>query len=96
LQGLKFVAPDSLFVSPEVCAQMYLLNRAPARPVGGHWHAVARDESWNERHVEAIAGLELLRGVHLAGMRVALDTVCGAGGPIMALLLRRLGAEVTT
>jgi phosphomannomutase len=32
--------------------------------------------------------------VSCAGVRVALDTVCGAGGPVMALLLKRLGAEV--
>ncbi len=77
--GLKFVAPDSLFVAPEVCEAMYRLDRVP-RYATAAAHA-ARDDSWNERHVASVLALPCMHGVRLDGMRVALDTVCGAGGP---------------
>lgn len=91
--GLKFVAPDSLFVAPEMCGLMYRLDKLPHYATTQQHHAT-RDESWNERHVESILALPCMAGVRCDGLRVALDTVCGAGGPVMALLLRRLGAEV--
>jgi len=49
-----------------------------------------------EHHVERILALEVLdvEAVRGAGLRVALDAVRGAAGPLMVRLLERLGCEV--
>lgn len=60
--GLKFVAPDSLFVSPEMCAAMYRLDKLPRYATASPHHAV-RDDSWNERHVDTILRLPAMQGV---------------------------------
>lgn len=100
--GLKFVGPDSLFLRPNVCDEVYALARSPERVIRyapwteqGH---VTRDAHWGTRHVDAILQLPFVasRLPRLASRawRVALDTVCGAGGPVMADLLRRLGCQL--
>ncbi|KAG9395753.1 Phosphoacetylglucosamine mutase [Carpediemonas membranifera] len=93
--GLKFVGPDSLFLSPDACAEVFK-DDAP-RSVGteheGHLVLVG-DAA--EQHVNDLLQLPIIPVEDIESRRftVALDTVCGAGGPIMAYLLEQLGATV--
>jgi hypothetical protein len=66
-----------LLLTPRACR--YRLDKAP-RYATAAAHAVS-DDSWNERHVASVLALPCMHGLRLDGLRVALDTVCGAGGP---------------
>jgi phosphomannomutase len=97
--ALKFVGPDGIFLDPEAGARVTDLSgngrlpRADAAGVGG----VRPDPDAAARHLDALLRLPAVavRRIRRRRFRVALDTVRGAGGPIMTDLLRRLGCRVT-
>lgn len=96
--GLKFVAPDSLFVVPEMCALLYASPPPPVPWAGGAGGVALEDLSWSERHAAAVlacpAVAPALARLRALALPVALDTVRGAGGPVMRALLEGLGCRV--
>ncbi|KAL6065106.1 Phosphoglucomutase/phosphomannomutase, C-terminal domain containing protein, variant 2 [Balamuthia mandrillaris] len=96
--GLKFVDRDSLFLSPQQCEQMFKLAEEgqfsfPAYTEVGHVETL---DSAAQQHIEAILELPYIKpeSIKELGLKVVLDAVNGAGGPIMLSLLQRLGVEV--
>jgi phosphomannomutase len=96
--ALKFVGPDGIFLDVEAgtrvrdLAEGQALHRAGYDSLGGE----RTDAGAIERHLRAVLrlpGLGLPR-IRRRRFRVALDTVRGAGGAIMPVLLQRLGATV--
>lgn len=96
--ALKFVGPDGIFLDEAAGrAVRELAEQGPPRSGWDGIGAFRRDDDAINRHLEAIFALdvidvELIRG---AGLTVALDSVRGAGGPVMAELFRRLGVTMT-
>lgn len=95
--GLKLATPGGEFVSPADGREVQrLFGDGPAwtdwEGQGGRSEAPGAVE----HHVERILGLELTdaAGVAAAGLTVAVDTVRGAGGPVMTRLLEAMGCRV--
>lgn len=95
--GLKLASPTGAFLAPEDGRRVQeIYERGP-----GHagWDALGGREARAgavEHHVERILALPLVDVAAIARRApiVALDTVHGAAGPIMTLLLDRLGCRV--
>lgn len=95
--GLKLAAGDGTFVAPETGREVQRVFEE-----GPEWCGAAGQGEFRERegavehHVDRILGLSLLdvEGIRRRGFHVALDTVRGAGGPVMSLLLERLRCRV--
>ncbi|EFA86471.1 Phosphomannomutase [Heterostelium album PN500] len=98
--GLKFIGSDGLFISPEACESLFKLadEKIPMSryvtydKVG----AIEVVDHANRKHLDAIYALpfidvEKIRSQHF---RCCLDTVNGAGGPIMRELCHRLDIEI--
>ena len=96
--ALKLVSSEGIFLDADRSAafRRYLAEEDPPR---ARWDSLGRvttdEEAWS-RHLEAILDLpqidaDAIRG---AGLRVAVDCVHGAGGPVVTELLDRLGCEV--
>ncbi len=95
--ALKFVGRDGIFLDASDGARVHALARDG---VGGRGTAdggrVARDDHAIARHLERVLALPVLDVPRIRSMRlrVALDTVRGAGGTIMPPVLERLGCTV--
>src|SRR6266566_4740226 len=97
--ALKFVGPDGIFLDGiagtrvRELAAGESLPRAGYKAIGG----VEADADAIARHLAAVLALRAvdLRKIRRRRFRVALDTVCGAGGAVMPELLERLGCRVT-
>ncbi len=95
--GLKLAGADGRFLSGEA-------GRAVQRwyeegPIHRAWNGLGGRDALTgavERHVERILELPLLDPQAIAGrgFLVALDCVRGAGGPVMQMLLERLGCRI--
>lgn len=99
--GLKFVGSDGLFLSPPACLEMFALADAGTLPdisASKNTGSVKADDSANAQHIKAILSLPEVSQHHEAvkakKFKVVLDTVNGAGGPIMKELLTQFGCEV--
>ncbi|HYK81800.1 MAG TPA: hypothetical protein VEU55_01530 [Gemmatimonadales bacterium] len=93
--ALKFIGPDGIFLDEADGAQVAALAAEPV--AGAPRHSQLRaDEQATARHVDAVLRLPVLdvERIRQAKFTVALDTVRGAGGPLMRPLLERLGCEV--
>eukprot|EP01129_Flabellula_baltica_P015057 TRINITY_DN7429_c0_g1_i1.p1 TRINITY_DN7429_c0_g1~~TRINITY_DN7429_c0_g1_i1.p1 ORF type:complete len:482 (+),score=125.91 TRINITY_DN7429_c0_g1_i1:38-1447(+) len=97
--GLKFVDADGLFMSPDSCKVFYGyaddMNNIQY-PSYQQMGTVTQYENAIQEHVDAVLNLEHV-DVSISTERkfkVCLDTVNGAGGPIMKSLLEQLGCEV--
>eukprot|EP01113_Clastostelium_recurvatum_P012398 TRINITY_DN1643_c0_g1_i1.p1 TRINITY_DN1643_c0_g1~~TRINITY_DN1643_c0_g1_i1.p1 ORF type:complete len:461 (+),score=70.14 TRINITY_DN1643_c0_g1_i1:56-1438(+) len=96
--GLKFVGSDGLFLSPEKCAELFSL--ADSGPfVFPSYHSMGKVTSLataSQRHIEAIVALPYVNvaSIQARSFKIVLDSVNGAGGPIMHSLLTHLGADV--
>jgi phosphomannomutase len=96
--ALKFVGPDGIFLDGIAGTRVRDLagdgrvGRAGYDALGG----IASDPDAIERHLDAVLALRVLdvRAIRRRRFRVALDTVRGAGGAVMPMLLRRLGCRV--
>lgn len=95
--GLKLASPAGEFLSVEEGRRVQALYVEGPSLAGwdGLGDRSAREGSV-EHHVSRILALPLVEreAIATAGLVVALDTVRGAGGPIMSLLLDRLGCRV--
>jgi phosphomannomutase len=95
--ALKFVGPDGIFLDGEAGATVRALAESGPPRLG--WDGLGQvrtDADAFARHMEAIFALPMVDVEAIRGrkFRVALDTVRGAGGASIPLLLERLGAEV--
>lgn len=55
---------------------------------------IEADSSTHHVHVERVLGHVDVEAIRKAGLKVVLDSVCGAGGPAGAMLLEQLGVEL--
>ncbi len=95
--ALKFVGPDGIFLDAGAGTAVRALAEAgPPRSGWDRIGAIRHDPEAIGRHLDALLALDLLavERIRAAGLSVALDTVRGAGGPTMQLLLERLGARL--
>jgi len=96
--GLKFLGPDGVFLTPEV-GQTVLETYENGIP-SGESHPPSRPpvewEHANIHHVESVLSCELINRALISSKRytVCLDTVNGAGGPICTDLLESLGCSI--
>lgn len=96
--GLKLAGADGTFIAPARGERVQEAFRA--EPAWAAWDGVGARSTRPgavEHHVERILGLELTPRERLSALepRVAVDTVRGAGGPVMRRLLEELGCRVT-
>ncbi|BFU26405.1 phosphomannomutase/phosphoglucomutase [Entamoeba histolytica HM-3:IMSS] len=93
--GLKFVDSDGLFIVPKKCAKVFTLADEGTfiHQEGGITQSLstAIDEHLNKILSLPYIDVEAIKKQHF---KVAVDSVCGAGGPIMTELLTRLGCEI--
>src|SRR5438034_74758 len=96
--ALKFVGPDGIFLDQNGGARVVTLaaDGRLERAGFGTLGDVASDDAATARHLDAVLRLKAVdvRGIRRHRFRVALDTVRGAGGVIMPVLLERLGCRV--
>jgi phosphomannomutase len=96
--ALKLVSSEGIFLDSDRSRRFreYLASQDPPRAA---WDALGEvrsdDDAW-ARHLERILALPLIepQRIRAAGLKVAIDCVHGAGGPVMEDLLERLGCEV--
>lgn len=96
--ALKFVGPDGIFLDAAAGAAVRAL--AEAGPTRSGWDRIGNftsDPDAVSRHLDAILALPMIdvAAISKAAIPVALDSVRGAGGPVMAELFRRLGTPMT-
>src|SRR3989454_7238590 len=93
--ALKFIGPDGVFLdgADAVRLQQLAVQSGAGREKAGN---VRTDEGAVTRHLEGVLRLPGLAVAEIRAkeVKVALDAVRGAGGPIMRALLERLGCEV--
>jgi phosphomannomutase len=96
--ALKLVTEEGIFLDAERSAafRRYLAEEDPPR---ARWNAlggVTPDPGAWARHLERILGLPHVdvRAIRARRLEVAVDCVHGAGGPVIAELLDRLGCRV--
>jgi len=95
--ALKLVSEEGIFLDSERSSafRAYLADEDPLR---ASWDALGSLETdggaW-ARHLERILALPHIdaEAIRARGLRVALDCVHGAGGPVVGELLERLGCE---
>ncbi len=96
--ALKLVSSEGIFLDAERSADFraYLASEDPPRAPWDGLGSVTEDAGAWGRHLERILGLEHIDvdRIRARKLTVALDCVHGAGGPVMAQLLDRLGCEV--
>ncbi len=96
--ALKLVWAEGIFLDAERSARFreYLARHDPPRAPWDALGEVTRDERAWPRHLERLLALPQLDldALRARGFVVAVDCVRGAGGPVMAELLDRLGCEV--
>ena len=93
--ALKFVGPDGVFLDQQAWGRLHRFMTAPPLSAGGG--KTVTDPDAVARHLDLVFALPLadIEAVRRAKLRVALDCVRGAGGPIMTQLLDRLGCQVS-
>ncbi|KAL0212239.1 hypothetical protein RCL1_005865 [Eukaryota sp. TZLM3-RCL] len=100
--GIKFIDSDGLFCSPDICNHIYRLAPSIAvdlptlSSLNTANNIVNHVQDSLDAHIDSILNIPGLSIDHVTRrkLKIALDTVNGAGGPIMHKLLTRLGCEV--
>jgi len=96
--GLKFVDCKGLFISPDDCKEIYSIARNPTSIEYPRYNILGSNGTMdvNNIHINDLLSLKELdiESVRNRKFKVCLDTVNGAGGPIMKSLLENLGCEV--
>jgi phosphomannomutase len=96
--GLKFIGPDGIFLSPEQGKKLFRMAKT-LKLTYSSWNRLGRirlEESWVQRHVEKILKLKYIDRERIEKRRpkVVLDCNNGAGSDIATLLLKALGCTV--
>ena len=94
--ALKFIGPDGIFLDGPDGGRV----QAKVGEVGGgrgRTGEVTTDDEAIARHLDAVMKLAVVdvEAIRKRRFTVALDTVRGAGGPVMRALLERLGCRIT-
>ena len=96
--ALKLVSSEGIFLDADRSAQFrqYLTTLDPPRAKWDDLGSVNVDEDAWSRHLDAILALPQIdvEMIRRAGLKVAVDCVHGAGGPVIAELLQHLGCEL--
>eukprot|EP01112_Ceratiomyxa_fruticulosa_P010442 TRINITY_DN2768_c0_g2_i1.p1 TRINITY_DN2768_c0_g2~~TRINITY_DN2768_c0_g2_i1.p1 ORF type:complete len:460 (-),score=97.33 TRINITY_DN2768_c0_g2_i1:287-1666(-) len=96
--GLKFVGSDGLFLSPDKCVELFALADSGnfSFPTYQNLGSIISQHDANRRHIDAIFKLPYInvQKIRERKLRICLDSVNGAGGPIIKQLLEELGATV--
>jgi len=96
--GLKFVGSDGLFLAPDKCVELFAIadKGAFAYPSYEATGKINPNTTAAQAHIDAILALPYIKvdSIRQRKFKIVLDTVNGAGGPIMHKLLTQLGAEV--
>nr|BAN41390.1 phosphoglucosamine mutase, putative [Entamoeba invadens] len=92
--GLKFVDSDGLFIVPEKCQVVFTLAEEKTFCNGNGSVKMYPDAA--EIHLSKIMKLPYIHteDVKAKHFKVVIDSVCGAGGPIMVNLLHKFNCEV--
>jgi len=96
--GMKFFAPDGMFLDAEQNRQFWSIADTPGREYTP-WDRQGqylRNERFIEEHLDAALGIPFIdqEAIRRRRFRVVLDCVNASGGVIVPKLLRRLGCEV--
>jgi phosphomannomutase len=96
--ALKLVSSEGIFLDADRSADFrrYLAEVDPPRAAWDALGSVSRDPDAWSRHLERILSLPMIDvdRIRAAGLKVAVDCVHGAGGPVMTDLLDALGCEL--
>eukprot|EP01104_Vermistella_antarctica_P000093 TRINITY_DN100_c1_g1_i1.p1 TRINITY_DN100_c1_g1~~TRINITY_DN100_c1_g1_i1.p1 ORF type:complete len:485 (-),score=118.40 TRINITY_DN100_c1_g1_i1:265-1692(-) len=96
--GLKFIDSDGLFLAPDNCKRLFARADEGAFPYQTYEHcgSITNLESPNFEHQNAIFALPYINveQIKKRNFKVCLDTVNGAGGPIMVQMLNDLNCTV--
>ena len=96
--ALKLVSSEGVFLDADRSAQFrqYLTTQDPPRANWDDLGSVSVDEEAWSRHLDAILALPQIDVdvIRRAQLKVAVDCVHGAGGPVIAELLQHLGCEL--
>ncbi|MGB1841235.1 MAG: phosphoglucosamine mutase [Longimicrobiales bacterium] len=96
--ALKLVSSEGIFLDAERSARFreYLTTQDPVRASWDELGSVVTDDEAWSRHLEAILALPQIdvAMIRNARLKVAVDCVHGAGGPVISELLEHLGCEV--
>ncbi|EGG19760.1 Phosphomannomutase [Cavenderia fasciculata] len=100
--GLKFIGPDGLFVSPDNCDRLFGLADQDPVPIQetfvkyNQLGSIERMTTANQLHIDSVFKLPYINvdKIRAKKFKVCLDSVNGAGGPIMTSLLQQMGCEV--
>ncbi|HEX9709723.1 MAG TPA: phosphoglucosamine mutase, partial [Candidatus Thermoplasmatota archaeon] len=96
--ALKLVSDEGIFLDADLSTafRTYFVTVDPPRATWDLLGAVTKDDGAWGRHLERILALPHVDGeaIRARGLRVAVDCVHGAGGPVITELLDRLGCEV--
>lgn len=97
--GLKFVERDEgLFISPEKCEKLFALADSGKYEYATYdkMGSISHMDSALDEHIDAVLSLKYIQAslIQQKKYKVCLDSVNGAGGPIMKKLLEKLGCQV--
>ena len=96
--ALKLVSSEGIFLDAERSADFrrYLVEVDPPRATWDALGEVTEDDGAWSRHMERILALPQIEVdvIRAARLKVAIDCVHGAGGPVMMDLLEALGCEI--
>jgi phosphomannomutase len=96
--GLKFIEKDGLFLRPKNCEIVYK-NAEKQENSYKEWENLGKMTHYptaNEEHIQAIMDLSYINPekLHSQKLKIVIDTINGAGGKIMKLLVEKFGAEI--
>jgi phosphomannomutase len=96
--ALKLVSSEGIFLDADRSARFrsYLTTEDPPRATWDDLGIVTHDDGAWARHLEHILALPQIdiERIRTARLKVAVDCVHGAGGPVVAELLEHLGCEI--
>lgn len=96
--ALKLASSEGIFLDADRSAafRTYLAEQDPPRAPWDRLGTLSRDDDAWSRHLERILSLPQIDVdlIRRADLKVAVDCVHGAGGPVISELLDRLGCEV--
>lgn len=96
--ALKFVGPDGIFLDADAGRRVRTLaDEGPERSGWDGLGQLRQDDEAVARHFDAILDLDVIdvNAIRARRFHVALDTVRGAGGASIPLILERLGCQVS-
>lgn len=98
--ALKFAGPEGMFLNQDRMSEFlaFLRDADPARASWDALQGIETDDSSVASHLAALLELSVLDvpTIRARGLKVTLDCVHGASGPMMLELLAELGCSVTS